>query len=113
MVLTVVEPHTNVLDRVPGQAPLPHRLHDALLDRWDEPGRDHAALDLVHELEALFGVRLDTELDIRVLTTTTRLLRQVLEVLDRAANSLPVRNLGLAHIGFHGELSLHAIHDDL
>ena len=47
----VVEADAHVLDRVAGDDARVHRLEHALLDRGDEPGGDHAALDRVDELE--------------------------------------------------------------
>ena len=65
MVGAVVEDHPHVAQRIARDDALLHRLADALLDGRDEAGRDHAALDLVHELEAL-ALRQRLDLDVAV-----------------------------------------------
>ena len=67
MVLAVDERHADVDHRVPGLDAGLQRLLAALLDRGDELGRDGAALDLVDEVEALAGRRLDVDVDDAVL----------------------------------------------
>src|SRR5215212_4964473 len=87
MVLPVVEPNSQVLDRVAGEDPITHRLLDSLLDRGDEPGRDDATLDLVHELVAgARGGRHDLDVAVTELSTTPGLLLVT-----------PVRFRGLPH----------------
>ena len=75
MVGAVEQPHAHALDRIAGEHARLHRLAHALLDRRDERARDHAALDLVDELEALADrQRLDLDVAVAELTATARLL---------------------------------------
>src|SRR4051812_50024465 len=73
--LAVEELHAHALDRVAGDHAGCHRLLDALLDGGDEATGDHAALDRVHELEALAAlVRLDLDVAVGELAAAARLL---------------------------------------
>ena len=57
MVGAVEQAHAHTLHRVAREHADVHRLANPLLDGGDERARDHAALDLVHELEARRGPR--------------------------------------------------------
>src|SRR4051812_49859673 len=73
--LAVEELHAHALDRVAGDHAGCHRLLDALLDGGDETTGDHAALDRVHELEALAALdRLDLDVAVGELAAAARLL---------------------------------------
>ena len=73
-----------------------------------------AAADLVDELVALAGVRLERDLDDSELAGTTRLLDvAVLDRLDDLGDGLAVRDLRLADGGDDAELALHAVDEDL
>ena len=74
MVLAVDERDAHVDHRVAGLDAGLQRLLDALLDGRDELGRDRAALDLVDEVEALAGRRLDVDVDDAVLARAAGLL---------------------------------------
>ena len=67
MVLAVDQRDANVDHRVAGEHAVLERLLAALLDRGDELARDRAAPDLVDEVEALAGRRLEVDVDDAVL----------------------------------------------
>ena len=128
MVGAVVEPHADVLDRVAGDDALLHRLFHALLDRRDEPGRDHAALDRVDELEWAGGIiwleRLDLDVAVAELAAAAGLLLVAAVRLGRAADRLLVghprrleRHLGaeplLEALDDHLDVDLREPGDDL
>src|SRR5690606_8020930 len=91
-----------------------HRLLQALLHGRDVLARNHAALDGVHELEALarlLGLELDHH--VAVLTAPAGLLDVLVFLIDRLANGLAVGDLRLADVRLDVELALHAVDDDL
>ena len=84
VVLAVDERDAHVDHRVAGLDAVLERLLDALLDRRDELGRDRAALDLVDEVEALAGRRLDVDVDDAVLARAAGLADELaLDLLGR------------------------------
>ncbi|KEP72709.1 hypothetical protein HR12_41035, partial [Microbacterium sp. SUBG005] len=89
----------------------------SLVGRRDVLARDTTTGDLVLELVGLVGrdlEGLDRELDLRELTRTTGLLLVgVVVTLDRLADGLAVRHLGLSDVGLDLELALHAVDEDV
>ena len=80
----------------------------------DVLARDAAAADLVVELVALAGVRLERDLDDGELAGATGLLDvAVLDRLDRLGDRLAVGHLRLADGGVDVELAHHAVDEDL
>ena len=73
MVGAVDQLDPDVDHRVAGLDAAAERLLDPLLDGGDELGRDRAALDLVDEVEALAGRRLDVDDDVAVLAAAAGL----------------------------------------
>ena len=64
---------------------------------------------LARDLEGL-----EVDLHLRELTRTTGLLLVgVIDLLDELADGLTVGNLGLTHVGFHVEFTLHAVNQDV
>ena len=75
----------------PATGAVRHRLLAALLDRRDEALRDHAALDLVDELEAVaVGQRLDLDVAVAELAAPAGLLLVAPVGLGRPADRLAV-----------------------
>ena len=90
------------------------RLADALLDRRDVLRRNHAALDLVDELEALARLlRSELEADVRVLTAAAGLLDVLVLVVDRHRDRLAIRDLRSADVAVDVELAFQTVDDDL
>jgi hypothetical protein len=115
MVGAVDELHVHVDDRVAGEDARLHRLLDAEVDGRDELLRDLAADDLVHELVALARVRrLGVDDGVAVLAAAARLPDEpALNLLDRLADRLAVRDLRTADVRVDVELALEAVDDDL
>ena len=91
MVGAIDEPHADVLDRVAGHHPFLHRLAHPLLHCGNEGGRDHAPLDLVHELESGLGrQRLDFDVRIAELSPPAGLLLVTTVGVGRLADRLLV-----------------------
>src|SRR6056297_3664755 len=111
---TVVERDPAVHHRITGDHAVLHLLPDALVDRRDVLLRHHAADDGIDELVTLARLtRLDLDVDVTVLAAAAGLADELAFLLDRTADGLPVGHLGLSHVGFHLELALHAVDDDL
>ncbi len=90
-----------------------HRLVHALAHGRDEFLRDHAALDGVHELEALADVlRLELDDHVAVLTAAAGLLDEAVFLIHGLADGFAVRDLRLADVGLDAEFTAHAIDDD-
>ena len=104
----------DVDDGVAGDRARLHRLADALVDRLDVLLRDHAAGDLVVELVALAGVRLERDHGVAVLAAAAGLAHELaLHLLDLLADGLAVGDLRLADVGRDAELAHEAVDDDL
>ena len=94
--------------------PVSERLLDPLLDRGDELGRDRAALDLVDEVEALAGRRLDVDDDVAELAAAAGLADEAaLDLLDSLADRLAVGDLRACRRWRRLELAQHAVDDHL
>ena len=114
MVAAVEEPHAHALDRVAGHRAVLHRLQHALLDRRDEAGRDHAALDRVDELEAVaVGQRLDLDVAVAELAAPARLLLVAPVRLGGAADRLLVGHARRLEVDLRAEARLHPVDDHL
>src|SRR5690554_3379502 len=89
----------------------------ALVDRRDVLARNATTGDLGLELVNLVALdrkRLKRDLHLRELTGSTGLLLVgVVVLVDGAADRFAVGDLGLAHVGFHVELALHAVNQDV
>ena len=104
----------DVHDGVAGDRARLHRLADALVDRLDVLLRDHAAGDLVVELVALAGVRLERDDGVAVLAAAAGLAHELaLDLLDLLAHGLAVGDLRLADVRRDAELAHEAVDDDL
>src|SRR3990167_60161 len=91
-----------------------HRLIHAFPDGGNELARDRAALDGVHELEALADIlRLELDDHVAVLTAATGLLDEAVFLIHGLADGFAVRDLRLADIGLDAEFAPHALDDDL
>ena len=114
VVRTEGQTHFDIDYRVASQNARVEGFFDAFLYRRNVFTRNHTAFDFVHELKAFARLlRLQGEDHMAVLTFTTRLTHKfAVYIGNRFAYGFAVRNLGLAHIGFHIELALHAVHDD-
>ena len=114
MVRAVVQPHPHVLHRVTRNDALRHRLADALLDRGDEPGRDHAALDRVDELESLaLRQRLDLDEAVAELPAAPGLLLVAPLRLRGPLDRLLVRHPRRLQVDLRAEALLHPVDDHL
>ena len=114
MVLAVDERDAHVDHRVAGLDAVRERLLAALLDRGDELGRDRAALDLVDEVEALAGSRLEVDVDDAVLARAAGLAHELaLDLPGLAAHGLAVGDLRLADRRLDAELAPHAVDEHL
>src|SRR5204863_1304118 len=86
----------------------------ALLDRGDELAGDGAALDRVHEVEALGRRRLEVDHHMAVLAAAAGLADEAaLDLLHTAPDRLPIGNLRTTDVGVHAELPQQAIDDHL
>src|SRR5262249_7051288 len=113
-VLAVCERRADVDHREAGLDASLKCLLDALLDGGDELGRDRPALDLVDEVEALAGRRLEVDVDHAVLAGATRLADELaLHLRGLATYGLAVGNLRPADGGLDLELTLHAVDEHL
>src|ERR1700689_1900016 len=98
MVLAIGQRHLDVNHLVPGPGAVLESFLDSLLDGRDELCRDRAALDLVDEVKAPTGVRLDVDVHDAVLTRTAGLAHEAtLDLLRRAADRLAVGDLRTAN----------------
>src|SRR4051794_35364764 len=114
VVLAVGQRHADVDHRVAGADAGLQRLFDALLDGGDELDRDRAATDLVDEVEALAGRRLDVDVDDAVLARAAGLAHEAaLDLLGLAAHGLAVGDLRAADVGLDLELAHHPVDQDL
>ena len=114
MVLAVDERHPHVDHRVAGLDAVLERLFDPLLDGRDVFGGDRATLDLVDELEALAGRRLEVDEDDAELARATGLADELaFDLLDRPADRLAVGDLRAPDVGLDAELALHAVDEHL
>src|SRR5699024_7583001 len=104
-------------ERVARQHAELHGVLDALAHARDVLTGHAAAGDRIHELVHLIALdlhRLDGDLDLGELTRTAGLLLvRVVDLLHRAADGLPVRDLRLAYVRLDLELALHAVHEDI
>ena len=113
MIRAVVQRDLHVHDRVAGDHAGLHRALDTGVDRRNVLLRDRAADDGVDELVTFAGlVRFDLDLDVTVLTFTTRLTRILGVDVRQTANRLLIRDLRSADVGFHLELAEQTVHDD-
>src|SRR5690606_24851031 len=86
----------------------------AFLDGAEVFLRDDATDDLFLPYETGARLdRLDTQPDMTILATTTRLTHELAFLLDRLANRFTVRHLRRTNIRLDVELALHAINDDI
>ena len=114
VVLAVHQRHAHVDRRIARLDAVLERLLDALLDRRDELRGDRAALDLVDEVEAFAGRRLDVDVDDAELAGAAGLTHEAaLDLLGGAAHGLAVGDLRAADVRLDAELALHAVHEDL
>src|SRR3954464_854352 len=115
VVRAVDELDAHVDDGIPGEHARLHRLLDAEVDRRDVLLGDFPADDLVHELVAVarrHGFRVDHS--VAVLAATSGLADELaLNLLDRLAERLAVRDLWAADVRVDVELALEAVDDDL
>jgi hypothetical protein len=90
-----------------------HRFLDSLFDRFHEFLRNRSANGVVLKLEALTRLlRNETDLDVSVLTASTRLTDVFAFSFGGLADGLAIRNLRLANVRLNVELAHHAIDDD-
>src|SRR5262249_10369664 len=90
------------------------RLLDALFHGRDVLRGNRAALDLVDELKALAGRRLEVQVDDPVLARATGLAYELaFDLLGRAAHGLAVGHLRTTDVGLHAELPSHAVNEHL
>ena len=115
MVGAVDQLDADVNDRVPGEHPGLHRLLDSEVDRGDVLLRDLASDDLVDELVAVTGIhRVGVDDRMPVLAAAARLADELaLDLLDRLADRLAVRNLRASDVRVDVEFSLEPVDDDL
>ena len=105
----------DVDDGVAGEDARLHRLLDAEVDGGDVLPRDLAADDLVDELVASARLgRLEVDDDVAVLAAATGLTDELsLDLLDRLADRLAVRDLRAPDVRVDGELAQQPVDDDL
>ena len=116
MELAVVEHDLDAHDGEADERPLLDGLAEPLLAGRDELARDHAAHDLVLELEPGGVVRrqwLDVAGHAPVLPAAARLLLVRVVVFAALGDGLAVGHLGLAGDDLAGVLALHALDVDL
>ncbi len=114
MVLAVDERHAHVDHRVAGLDAVVERLLDPLLDGGDVLRGDRATLDLVDELEALAGRRLEVDEDDAELARAAGLAHELaFDLLDAAAHRLAVGHLRATDVRLDAELALHAVDQHL
>ena len=114
MVGAVDQLDPDVDHRVAGLDAVLQRLLHPLLGRADELGGDHPALDLVDEVEALFGRRLEVDHHVAELAATAGLAHEAaLDLLDPLADRLAVGDLRAADVGVDLELAQHPVDDHL
>src|SRR5829696_912171 len=106
--------HSDVDHRVAGLDAGLQGLLDAGLDRGDELGGDRPSLDLVDEVEALAGGRLDVDDGVAVLAAAAGLADEAaLDLLRRLADRFAVGDLWATHVRVDGELPQHPVDDHL
>src|SRR4029077_4158782 len=94
VVLPVDERHAHVDHRIAGLDAVLERLFDTFLDSRDVFRGNVPALDLVDELKALAGRRLELDLDAPELSRAAGLAHELaLDLLDRPAHRLAVGDL--------------------
>src|SRR5580704_1000306 len=114
VVLPVDEGDAHVHHRVARLHTVIERLFDPLLDSGDVFGGDVSPLDLVDELEAHAGGRLEVDEDHPELTGATGLADELpFDLLHAPAYRLAVGDLGATNVGLDPELSLHAVDEHL
>src|SRR6185503_560366 len=97
--------------RIAREDALGGRLADALLDTREEALRDRPADDFLGELHAAARVRLDLQPDVAEHPVATGLLLVLALDLCRAADRLPIRDLGLLRLDRGAELALEPLPD--
>src|SRR5207302_4894468 len=108
------EAYPDILDRVAGHHALLHRLVHALLDRGDEAGRDHPALDGVYELEPGPDLqRLDLDAAVAKLPSAAGLLLVAAVGLGRAPDRLLVGHARRLEGDLRAEPRAQTLHDHL
>src|SRR6267378_2194002 len=112
MVITEDQAHLDIHEFITSKETTLHCVLDSLLDRLDVFLRDRATGNLVFEDKALAGRRLDLDLNVSKLTTTTRLFLVDFFPRRRLSDGLAIGNLRFADIRFDAKLALHPIHDD-
>src|SRR5574343_233490 len=114
VVRTEVQRDFDVNNGVACQNALAQSFDHTLFNGRDVFARNHTALDGVNEFEALASfLRLDLEHHVTVLTLAARLSHELaFGFFHGLADGFAVCHLGLAHVGFHTEFTLHAVNDD-
>src|ERR1700744_1198887 len=114
VVAAVEECRLEVDHLVTGQHAIVQRLADALLGRLDVFLRNHAAFDGIDKFKTCTRlVRFQANLDVPVVTRTTRLADVLTFRFRRLADRLAERNLRLAYVRLNLVLTLHAVDKDL
>ena len=116
----VEQPHAHVLDGIAGEHAGVHRLAHAFLDGGDERARDHAALDLVDELELVASAvvgrlaeRLDLDVAVAELAAPAGLLLVAAVRLRAAADRLLVGHARRLQRDLDAEALAQAVDDHL
>src|SRR5690242_15071352 len=113
VVATEYEPHLDVDHFISGEETTLHRVANSLLDRLDVFPRNRTTGDLILKHKTFSGRRLDLDLDVSVLTATTRLFLVNLFTRSGPGDRLAISHLRLTDICFDAKLTLHSIDDDL
>src|ERR1044071_7649497 len=95
VIATKYEPHFNVDHFITGEETTLHRVANSLLDRLDVFPRNRTASDLILKHKTFTGRRLDLDLDVSVLTATTRLFFVNLFTRSGLGDRLAISNLRL------------------
>ena len=114
MIRTVVQFDTDVDDLVTGDRAVFQSLFDTFFYAADVFLRDRTANDMVDEFEAFAGFsRIDTDLDMTILSGTTGLLLVLVVHVDFLGERLFVGDLRLADVSLYLELTQESVDDDL
>ena len=114
MVASVIKRRLDINYWIAGDNTAIEHFLDAFLNGWAVLLRNHATFDLIDKLKAFASfIWLESNPNVTVLTTTTRLLSMLTLGFSHTLNRFTEGNLWLTDICFNVKLTLHSVDQNL